>query len=97
VLRHIQNALKEALLALPAEEYDWFDVHNGTPRRTKPRSGEQPLAEEPNAIVLGEGFSDAEVQRQTRRPMARNNSSSSPVRSLVLAFRPPQVFWLWAQ
>jgi len=24
VLRHIQNALKEALLALPAEEYDWL-------------------------------------------------------------------------
>jgi hypothetical protein len=26
VLRSIQNALKEALLALPAEEYDWFDL-----------------------------------------------------------------------
>ena len=27
VLRSIQKALKEALLALPAEEYDWFDLH----------------------------------------------------------------------
>ena len=27
ILRTIQKAFKEALLALPAEEYDWFDVH----------------------------------------------------------------------
>jgi len=27
VLRSIQKALKEALLALPAEEYDWFNLH----------------------------------------------------------------------
>jgi Histidine kinase-, DNA gyrase B-, and HSP90-like ATPase len=27
VLRSIQRALKEALLALPVEEYDWFQVH----------------------------------------------------------------------
>jgi hypothetical protein len=60
VLRHIQNALKEALLALPAEEYDWFDVHNGASRRIKPRNGEQPLVEESNAIVLAENFSDVE-------------------------------------
>jgi len=29
VLRSVQGALKEALLALPAEEYDWFDLHRG--------------------------------------------------------------------
>jgi hypothetical protein len=28
VLRSIQRAFKEALLALPAEEYDWFDLHD---------------------------------------------------------------------
>lgn len=29
VLRSIQKALREALLALPAEEYDWFNLHQG--------------------------------------------------------------------
>ncbi|MGH8800747.1 MAG: ATP-binding protein [Casimicrobiaceae bacterium] len=37
VLRSVQNALKEALLALPAEEYDWFDLHRGEGRR-RPRA-----------------------------------------------------------
>ena len=32
VLRSVQKALKEALLALPAEEYDWFDLHEGGPK-----------------------------------------------------------------
>jgi hypothetical protein len=37
VLRSVQRALREALLALPAEEYDWFDLHEaggGRPRNT---------------------------------------------------------------
>ena len=37
VLRSVQSALKEALLALPAEEYDWFDLHRGEGRR-RPRT-----------------------------------------------------------
>ncbi len=37
VLRSVQGALKEALLALPAEEYDWFDLHRGEGKR-RPRS-----------------------------------------------------------
>ena len=32
-LRAIQRAFREALLALPAEEYDWFDIHARTFRR----------------------------------------------------------------
>ena len=27
ILRSVQKALKEAVLSLPAEEYDWFDIH----------------------------------------------------------------------
>jgi hypothetical protein len=38
VLRSVQRALKEALLALPAEEYDWFDVHQSTAVRPKPKT-----------------------------------------------------------
>ena len=51
VLRSVQGALKEALLALPAEEYDWFDLHRGEGKR-RPRttagaaSGEAAQAEE---------------------------------------------------
>ena len=33
-LRAIQRAFREALLALPAEEYDWFDIHARTFRPT---------------------------------------------------------------
>ena len=36
VLRSVQGALKEALLALPAEEYDWFDLRRGEGRQ-RPR------------------------------------------------------------
>lgn len=35
VLRSVQKALKEALLILPAEEYDWFDLHQGGAKRPK--------------------------------------------------------------
>ena len=35
VLRSIQKAIKEALLALPVEEYDWFDLHEGTGKRRR--------------------------------------------------------------
>lgn len=42
VLRSVQRALKEALLALPAEEYDWFDLHHpgeGQAQRPGPGNG----------------------------------------------------------
>jgi len=35
VLRSVQRALKEALLALPSEEYDWFDLHQTGAGRPK--------------------------------------------------------------
>jgi hypothetical protein len=41
VLRSVQKALKEALLILPAEEYDWFDLHQDGAKRPK-TSGGQP-------------------------------------------------------
>jgi hypothetical protein len=37
ILNTIQNAFKEALLALPAEEYDWFDIQKRNQNRA-PRS-----------------------------------------------------------
>ncbi len=35
VLRSIQKALKEALLVLPAEEYDWFDLREREAKKAK--------------------------------------------------------------
>ena len=37
ILRRVQRALKEAFLRLPQEEYDWFDIHVGKPRK-KPQN-----------------------------------------------------------
>src|SRR5437763_1134292 len=70
VLRSVQGALKEALLALPAEEYDWFDLHRGEGKR-RPRTtaeagpGEAAQAEE-QAFSMGTGrYSEiSEPQRQ---------------------------------
>ncbi len=46
VLRSVQGALKEALLALPAEEYDWFDLHRGEGKR-RPRTAAASASEQP--------------------------------------------------
>ena len=46
VLRSVQGALKEALLALPAEEYDWFDLHRGEGKR-RPRTSAELAPGEP--------------------------------------------------
>ena len=51
ILRSVQKALREALLALPAEEYDWFDIHeSGSSRPGKTRAplpGEEKEETEP--------------------------------------------------
>jgi Histidine kinase-, DNA gyrase B-, and HSP90-like ATPase len=59
-LRAIQRAFREALLALPAEEYDWFDIHarafrptqdgsaaGSSPSRSGDADGDIPGAAEP--------------------------------------------------
>jgi hypothetical protein len=70
VLRSVQGALKEALLALPAEEYDWFDLHRGEGKRrprtaAEARLGEAGRAEE-QAVPMEVGASPeiSEPQRQ---------------------------------
>ncbi len=57
VLRSVQGALKEALLALPAEEYDWFDLHRGEGKRrprttTEAAPGEAAAQPEEQAISM---------------------------------------------
>jgi hypothetical protein len=50
-LRTIQRAFREALLALPAEEYDWFDIHA---RAFKPTAG----TAEANECAQANGFDE---------------------------------------
>lgn len=70
VLRSVQGALKEALLALPAEEYDWFDLHRGEGKR-RPRAPADPalaeaLRDDDNAMTVepADGRDTPEGQRQ---------------------------------
>jgi hypothetical protein len=55
-LRTIQRAFREALLALPAEEYDWFDIHARTFRSILDGAtvaNSPSLSHEVNGVVLG--------------------------------------------
>jgi hypothetical protein len=55
-LRAIQRAFHEAMLALPREEYDWFDVQARTHREGgagKPNQNGTTAAPEPDAVVPG--------------------------------------------
>ena len=45
-LKSIRRAFREALLALPAEEYDWFEVHRDVPGR-RPGTATGPALEPP--------------------------------------------------
>lgn len=53
VLRSVQRALKEALLTLPAEEYDWFDLHQGGTKR--PRTPEAPAGADGESLESTDG------------------------------------------
>ena len=56
-LKSIRRAFREALLALPAEEYDWFEVHrSGAGRRAGTGA---PPAVEPSAAESGMAVGDA--------------------------------------
>lgn len=70
VLRSVQGALKEALLALPAEEYDWFDLRRGEGKR-RPRTmasaesgDETPADDQAIAIEAADDHEAAAGQRQ---------------------------------
>jgi hypothetical protein len=51
-LRAIQRAFREAMLALPREEYDWFDIQARSPQAgSTGEPGPQSLAEEEGALA----------------------------------------------
>ena len=69
-LRAIQRAFREALLALPPEEYDWFDIQararneNGPPRPGTGEVGPATREEEPADLGVTEPTVNPGVQRQ---------------------------------
>jgi hypothetical protein len=71
LLRAIQRALREALLSLPAEEYDWFDIHRRSHRSGgtgAPGDDNGTAADEPDtaddALALTAPGAQPERQRQ---------------------------------
>ena len=70
-LRAIQRAFREALLALPPEEYDWFDVQtraradrNGDSFAAEPGTGDPTERDEIPDLGVAEPTSSPESQRQ---------------------------------
>ena len=67
ILRTIQKAFKEALLALPAEEYDWFDVQKwsgGRALRSQIDSEGMPVTDTESDDVQKDQAVPGEVQKQ---------------------------------
>src|SRR5262249_46204413 len=64
-LRAIQRAFREAMIALPTEEYDWFDV---AARRIGPNGGESAPADAPEGegVVLPVGTEEEAGPGQRR-------------------------------
>src|SRR5204863_1256692 len=60
-LRTIQRAFREALLALPAEEYDWFDIQV---RAARPASGGLDKNDTDAASNDGDGTLSGELEPQ---------------------------------
>ena len=64
ILRSVQKALKDAVLSLPAEEYDWFDIHAQSLRASgKPRAFVSELPDEA-ASANTDSLSGNAVQKQ---------------------------------
>lgn len=64
ILRSVQKALKEALMALPAEEYDWFDIHDYGPSRPSKTRSPLPIQEREETITAPPPSLDNVGQKQ---------------------------------
>jgi len=62
VLKSVQRALREALLALPADEYDWFDVRS---ERARPSSATE------SPVALEESDTTTEASTGQEMPVAQ--------------------------
>ena len=68
VLKSVQRALKEAFLALPPDEYDWFDIFSEGRKRGGKKPGSS-LFDPESESTAGEGAGEPAVSRdQEQRP-----------------------------
>lgn len=63
ILKSIQKAFREALLALPPEEYDWFDIGGSDTRRGRQATIEQEGEEAADAISMGDTGGESDQQK----------------------------------
>ena len=94
VLRSVQRALREALLALPEEDYDWFDVYGiraGAGKSGRKGGLERPLAvseDASNGLVGGDPGRDVETAAQdheSQRATLEFFEFPGPLHSVVIS------------
>ena len=64
ILRSVQKALKEALMALPVEEYDWFDIHDYGPSRPSKTRSPLPIQGKEETVMANPPSLDTPGQKQ---------------------------------
>jgi len=64
ILRSVQKALKEALMALPVEEYDWFDIHDYGPSRPSKNRSSLPIQEKEETVLANSPPLETSGQKQ---------------------------------
>lgn len=80
VLRTIRRAFQEALLALPAEEYDWFDI------RARNESGPlRPPAAAEGAVIVEEAGADGGFELDASEKQKRFFEYAGPLFSVRIA------------
>ena len=84
VLRSVQGALKEALLALPAEEYDWFDLHRGEGKR-RPRTPAEAAAGEAVPTDDRSPAMEGAAYNETSEPQRQFFEYAGPLFSVVIS------------
>ena len=83
LLRAIQRAFREALLSLPAEEYDWFDIHARSFRAGAGASGE---AQDRGALEADEaGFGVSEPDRPDEERQRQFFEFAGPLFSVAIS------------
>lgn len=77
-LRSIQRAFREAMLALPPEEYDWFDLHSQRPSaRGRPETG--------TADEVADPVTGAERETENDSPQRQFFEFAGPLFSVRIA------------
>ena len=90
VLRSVQGALKEALLALPAEEYDWFDLRRGEGKRRPQLStqggGAEAAGDEASSAAAGTfALHDSAAEQEAGKPQREFFDFAGPLFSAVIS------------